>query len=253
VASAPLRSGGEVVGALTVGATDPERRYGERELRILEVLADVCVIALENATMRRQLERTVRAGVAALALAVDRRDSYTAHHAEQVVSLARTVGRRLGLDTAALVELDYAARLHDVGKIGVPDSILQKPGLLDAEEWLLMREHPVWGHDMLVRIPGLESVAKVVRHEHERWDGDGYPDGLRGDEIPLASRIIFACDAYHAMTSDRPYRAALTHEEALAELRAGAGSQFDPAVIDALLASLSRPPAAAPVRAAGTA
>ena len=137
-----------------------------------------------------------------------------------------------------MVELEFAARLHDVGKIAVPDPILRKPGPLAGREWETMRRHPEWGSGMLAKIPGLEAVAIVVRYHHERYDGRGYPDGLPGDCIPLASRIVAVCDAYNAIVADRPYSSGRVHEEALAELRAHAGTQFDPRVVDALLEAL---------------
>ncbi len=127
-----------------------------------------------------------------------------------------------------MAELAAVALLHDVGKIGIPDELLHKAGPLSDEEWKVMREHPVIGERILANVPGLEAVALAVRHEHERWDGDGYPDGLVGAEIPLASRIVLACDAWNALQSDRPYRAALPREDALAELRRCSGTQFDP-------------------------
>ena len=146
--------------------------------------------------------------------------------------------KRQGLPREQLGELQFAARLHDVGKIAVPDAVLRKEGPLEGAEWEIMRQHPAWGADMLCRVPGLKHVSRIVRHAHERWDGDGYPDRLRNDDIPLASRIIFACDAYNAMTSDRPYRNALRPWIAVSELRDGAGGQFDPEVVDALVSSL---------------
>ena len=144
----------------------------------------------------------------------------------------------MGLDGKALAEVEAGALLHDVGKIGIPDAILHKPGPLDAAEWALMREHPIIGERILLPLPGLGNVAKMVRHEHERWDGSGYPDGLAGDEIPLASRIVLACDTFNALVSDRPYRRALPVAGAVAELERCAGTQFDPAVIDALVGCL---------------
>ncbi|MDQ2676605.1 MAG: HD domain-containing protein, partial [Actinomycetota bacterium] len=122
--------------------------------------------------------------------------------------------------------------------IGIPDEILHKPGPLDEREWEIMREHPAIGERILRSMPGLGPIARIVRHEHERIDGGGYPDGLAGDEIPIGARIILACDAYHAMVSDRPYRKAMSHHEAMAELTANAGSQFDPEVIQALVGYL---------------
>ena len=134
----------------------------------------------------------------------------------------------------------HAALLHDIGKVGMPDRVLHKPGPLADEEWDVMREHPVIGERILRAIPGMGSVARIVRHEHERFDGTGYPDRLAGEEIPLGSRIILACDAYHAMTSDRPYRAAMAHDHAIAELARCAGSQFDPRIVAALVGHLGR-------------
>jgi HD-GYP domain-containing protein (c-di-GMP phosphodiesterase class II) len=144
------------------------------------------------------------------------------------------------LEPVALLELEFAARLHDVGKIQVPDAVLNKPGPLDSDESDVIRSHAAWGAATLSRIPGLEAVATLVRFHHERWDGSGYPDGLSGGRIPLGSRIISVCDAYGAMTCDRPYRGAMDSRDALREIRAGAGSQFDPAVVAALLDALGR-------------
>ena len=176
--------------------------------------------------------------VAALASALQERDQYTSDHSESVVDVAGRVGEALALDEEQISKLRTAALLHDIGKVGVPDEILHKPGPLDEHEWEIMRQHPIVGERILRAIPGLGGVAKIVRHEHERWDGRGYPDGLAGEEIPIGSRIILVCDAYHAMTSDRPYRAAMSHTDAVAELTRNAGSQFDPNVAEALVGYL---------------
>jgi HD-GYP domain-containing protein (c-di-GMP phosphodiesterase class II) len=183
--------------------------------------------------------------VEALAAAMDMRDRRTAQHSDDVVDLANRVGQLLELEQASLLELEFASRLHDVGKIQVPDAVLNKPGPLDPQENAVIRCHAAWGAETLSRIPGLEAVATIVRFHHERWDGAGYPDGLSGARIPLASRIISVCDAYGAMTCDRPYRAAMSNGEAMREIRAGAGSQFDPAVVTALIEALERDDAAA--------
>jgi diguanylate cyclase (GGDEF)-like protein len=176
--------------------------------------------------------------VAALASALSERDRYTGDHSESVVDLTARVGESLALDAAEIGQVRMAALLHDIGKVGVPDAILNKPGPLDDQEWEIMRQHPVIGERILRAIPGMGAIARIVRHEHERWDGGGYPDGLSAAEIPVGARIILACDAYHAMTSDRPYRAAMPHTEAMAELGANAGSQFDPQVVEALVGYL---------------
>ena len=181
----------------------------------------------------------VEAGVGALAKLLALRDGYTGGHAEEVVDLCDALAVRLGLDAEAVEELEMAARLHDLGKIGVPDVILHKPGRLTAEEWDVMRKHPGWGAEALAAVPGAGGVAAAVRGHHERWDGQGYPDGLAGEDIPMAARIIAVADAWHAMTSNRSYRRALDDEHARAELADGSGTQFDPRVADALVAVLA--------------
>jgi hypothetical protein len=234
-ASAPIAWHGAVKAALSVASTDPAVTLGDRELDALGQLVDLAGAALEQAEQRDNLEVMVRSSVELLAGAVDARDRDTRAHSDAVVDLATATGRRLGMGEGGIVELEFAARLHDVGKIAVPDSILLKPGPLTRSDWEIMRTHPEAGASMLRSVPELVVVAEIVRSAHERWDGTGYPDGLAGESIPVPSRIIFACDAYDAMMSDRPYRIALGHAAAVRELRAGAGSQFDPRVVEALL------------------
>jgi uncharacterized membrane protein len=230
----PIAWRDQVRGALAAGSVGGNG-FDARQLDVLARIAALGASALEQVEMREHLERAARAGVEALASAVDARDQYTAEHSEEVVELSKKVGRRLGLAGHDLTQLEYAARLHDVGKIGVPDAILHKPGPLDKDEWQIIHRHPIWGSEMLARVPELAGVAAIVRFEHERWDGGGYPDGLRGEQIPLAARIVFVCDAYNAMTSDRPYRSSVGPRVAVEELRAGAGSQFDPTAVEVLL------------------
>src|SRR4051812_33876747 len=224
----PVQADGTLYGVLAVDG-------GRADAATLEDLAALAGEIVARSDVRARLERTLRAGISALAELLDLRDGYTARDTGEVVELARLVGERLGLSADELAELAIAARVHDVGKIGVPDSILLKPGALDPDERAVMERHAVWGAETLARIPGLERVADTVRAHHERWDGQGYPSGLRGEAIPLQSRIIGACEAYRAMTSDRPYRGALGLERAVALLRAGSGTHFDPAVVDALV------------------
>jgi HD-GYP domain-containing protein (c-di-GMP phosphodiesterase class II) len=184
----------------------------------------------------------VLTSVRALVAAVHARDERTGEHSRAVVPLANGVARRLGLAPDEAATVQHVALLHDVGKIGIPDGVLLKPGPLSEREWSTMRRHPVIGERIVRGIEPLEHLARAIRAEHERWDGRGYPDGLAGHAIPLASRIVLACDAFHAMTSDRPYRAALPSGAALAELAGGAGTQFDPLVVDALIAEISSVP-----------
>ena len=179
-----------------------------------------------------------RDAIEALAVALLERDRYTGEHSEAVIDMSGAVARNLGLNSVEVQRVKSAALLHDIGKVAIPDEILHKPGPLTDDEWKLMKEHPVIGERILRVLPGLGTVARIVRHEHERWDGDGYPDGLAGEEIPLGSRIIIAADTYHAITSERPYRAARSHSEAVEELTRCAGTQFDPNVTAALIGHL---------------
>jgi putative nucleotidyltransferase with HDIG domain len=179
-----------------------------------------------------------RDAIEALAVALLERDRYTGEHSEAVIEMSGSVARNLGLNMPEVERVKSAALLHDIGKVAIPDEILHKPGPLTDDEWKLMKEHPVIGERILRVLPGLGNVARIVRHEHERWDGGGYPDGLAGTEIPLGSRIIIAADTYHAITSDRPYRAARSHSEAVEELTRCAGTQFDPTVTAALIGHL---------------
>jgi diguanylate cyclase (GGDEF)-like protein len=203
------------------------------------------ILALDNrrlvsVALRSQAERSAQhhASLLALTAALEARDGYTGRHGEETTSLTSQVAEALGLPADERREIDTVALLHDVGKIGTPNEILHKDGPLTEEEWVVMREHPVVGERILRQVPGFEAVATAVRHEHERWDGSGYPDGISGEEIPLASRIVLVCDAYHAMTSDRPYRRAMPIADAIAELERHAGTQFDPAVVRALVGLL---------------
>jgi diguanylate cyclase (GGDEF)-like protein len=162
------------------------------------------------------------------------------NHVLDVGALAREVAAELGIPEQEHAEIVHGAELHDVGKIAIPESILHKPGPLDDDEWVYMRRHTLIGERFLLSVPALRAVGRLVRSSHERWDGGGYPDGLRGEDIPLGARIISVCDAYDAMVTDRPYRRGTDPASALAELRRCAGSQFDPDVVDAFCAVMAR-------------
>jgi putative nucleotidyltransferase with HDIG domain len=194
--------------------------------------------ALDRTRLAGELESTFMTTLGALSDALENKDAYTAAHAREVEDLAERVGERLGLPEAEVRTVRYAALLHDIGKIGIPSEILNKPGSLTEEEFAQIKQHTVIGARMLERIPFFEHVHPLVRSAHERWDGRGYPDGLAAGEIPLGARIICACDAFHAMVSDRPYRAAMPVAEAVAELSRHSRRQFDPTVVDALVAEV---------------
>jgi HD-GYP domain-containing protein (c-di-GMP phosphodiesterase class II) len=220
-------------GALTL--LRPRMRRGRVLHETLDDLTALATEALRAAEAERRLAETLEASVGSLATLLGLRDGYTGRHSDTVVDLCEAVARRVGVTGAEMTQLHIAAHLHDLGKIGVPDQILHKPGPLDDAEWSIMREHPVWGAQALERIPGFEAAALAVRHHHERWDGTGYPDGLAAEAIPIGARVISVCDAYEAMTSHRPYREALPGPLARERIVAGTGSHFDPAAVWGLL------------------
>jgi two-component system cell cycle response regulator len=164
--------------------------------------------------------------------ALDEREPGFRQHLHDVAELATRLGEGVGLSGDELTELRLAAELHDVGKLAIPDAILRKPSALSPAEWEFIRRHTTIGQRILAGAPALHQIGDIVRSTHERWGGSGYPDGLRGEKIPRAARIIAICDAYSAMVTDRPYRAALTSRDALSELRRCAGSQFDPTLVE---------------------
>lgn len=242
--SVPLQSSdGRVYGTLCAASHASRGDLGERDVNFVRVIARLISETLEREELedeRRRLQDQAVAGQALIA-AVEARDSYTGRHSRTVVSLARQVSERLGLRPPEISTVEKVALLHDLGKLAIPDHILSKPGPLDDDEWEIMRRHPDVGAQVVRSIPGLAHLAAAIQAEHERWDGHGYPDGLVGEAIPIASRITLVCDAYDAMTSDRPYRAARPVVEARGELAAQAGAQFCPSCTEALLAALDRP------------
>jgi diguanylate cyclase (GGDEF)-like protein/putative nucleotidyltransferase with HDIG domain len=238
--AAPIRVDGEPWGVLELVHEHP-RELDFIDLLFADTIASAIGAAIHRAKLYAELEGTFMRTLAVLSDALEAKDSYTAAHAREVADLAVDVGSRLGMKPDELRTLSYGALLHDIGKIGVRGEILHKPGELTAAEYDEMKEHTVVGARMLERIPYFRDVHPLVRGSHERWDGDGYPDGLAGEAIPLGARIIAACDAFNAMTSDRPYRDALSPQQAAAELERCAGTQFDPAVIETLVAALDLP------------
>jgi HD-GYP domain-containing protein (c-di-GMP phosphodiesterase class II) len=236
-ATVPARWQGEVRGALFVEG-GAEREFGARELELLGELATTAGAALGHVEGRGQVLSLLRARLGKLAGALGAHDAGTAIHSERVVEWSCALGERLRLSMPDLLELELGARFHDLGKVRVPPAVLRKPAALDAGERVLLNRHPVWGAEVLEGVPGLEPVATIVRFHHEWWNGCGYPDGLARDRIPLASRVIAVCDAYHAMTSQRPYRKALPPAAAASELCARAGSQFDPAIVQCFVMML---------------
>ena len=237
----PLLARGSLLGVLAVFTRRPWDLLGEDEA-FLEALVGQSALALDNLRVLRDLQKSQRELEAAYELtlwgwakAVELRDQETAGHTERVTALTLRLAKALGVPEEDLDDLRRGAILHDVGKIAIPDSILLKPGPLTEEEWAVMKLHPVYAYEWLSGIPFLKKALEVPYAHHERWDGSGYPRGLKGLEIPLSARIFAVADVYDALTSDRPYRKAWPKEKALAYIREEAGKQFDPEVVEAFL------------------
>lgn len=238
---APLRGkDGNLLGVICGFSHEPTPDLSDRDADLLTFLGSLVTETIERDEDEAR-ERTAEiefSGVSALVAALEARDHYTGEHSRGVVELATSVAVRLGRSEEEVAAIEQVAILHDIGKVAIPDSILLKPSPLTDAEWMLMRQHPAVGERIVASTETLAHLAPAIRAEHERYDGRGYPDGLEGELIPMISRITLACDAYHAMTSNRPYRRAMSQADAVEELRRNAGSQFDPRVVDALMAEL---------------
>jgi diguanylate cyclase (GGDEF)-like protein len=234
----PLLVGSRVWGA--IGCMAGSGSLDALDVELVAAVADHLSAAIRAGDLYEQLTQSMIGTAEALATALEAKDQYTADHARSIAELAVDVGRELDLPESAIEDLRYGGIFHDVGKIAVPDYLINKPGPLTEEEFEVVKEHPAKGAEILAPVPFLYGVRTIVRHAHEHYDGSGYPEGLRGEQIPLGARIVLAVDAYHAMTSDRPYRAAMSHAEALEELESCAGTQFDPEVVETLLIVLKR-------------
>jgi putative nucleotidyltransferase with HDIG domain len=230
-----LSSRGKLLGLIAVSST---KRGAFSEPGQLELFIDItnqAAVAVDNAEMYTRLEETFWSTIRSLAEAIDAKDSYTRGHSDRVAEYAEALTRKLDLGDEMLNAVRCAGYLHDIGKIGIPDAILLKPGKLTDDEYRQIMNHPKLSHKIIEPVEFPYEVKPFVRHHHERIDGSGYPDGLVGEDIPLGARIIGIADAYEAMTSDRPYRKALSIDSALEELRRCSGTQFDSGLVAAFL------------------
>jgi HD-GYP domain-containing protein (c-di-GMP phosphodiesterase class II) len=234
--SIPLPVKSKPIGVLTLHATGQTEPFNDYNIKFLNILAGETAVMLNNMELFDDLQTFYLEMVQTLARAVDSKDAYTHEHSDRARSKARQLAGELKLPEQMIRYIEYAALLHDIGKIGIDDAILLKPGKLTTEEYEVMKRHPIIGHQILAPIKFLGPVAQMVLHHQEWYNGQGYPQALKGDEIPLGARIVAVIDAWDAMTSDRPYRKALGRDIAIGELKKGAGTQFDPKVVEAFLA-----------------
>lgn len=249
VICAPVEAGGSVLGALYLDAAASRQQFSQEDMELLGAIARHAGLALHRAELIDSLERLFEGAIETLVAAVEAKDIYTYGHSARVAKLARRIAGAMGLPEGEQEKLKLAGLLHDIGKIGIPEAVLSQRGSLTDDEWAYVRSHPQIG-ESIIRQMGSERVVELcslVRNHHERLDGSGYPDGLKGDTIPLGARILAVADAYDAMRSNRPYRAPYTAREAIAELRQNAGKQYDPLAIEALAELRSEaPPASGP-------
>ena len=236
----PLAHHEVTFGTINVSYLGEERRLGKDELQLLSTLSSQASLAIANARLVESIRESYLRTIRALASAVDAKDSYTAGHCENVAHYATLIAAELGLSRSTIEEIRVGGILHDIGKIGIDDSILKKASRLDALEFEVMKGHPEKGYEILKDAGMGRATLDAVRHHHERVDGLGYPDGLRGDDIPIAARIVLVADAFDAMITDRVYRRGMPVDVAVEELRRYQGSQFDESCIDALCRALER-------------
>jgi len=236
----PLIVRGKTIGVLEVLDRLDGSDFAEEDLEALLAVGSIAGMAIDNTWLHRSVEEGYKSTIRALAAAVDAKDRYTCGHSRRVMEYALAAGKALSLPEEELEVLEYGATLHDIGKIGIPDSILAKPGPLRTEERKIIRQHPLIGASIIEGIPFLKEARRLVVHHHERYDGSGYPHGLQGEEIPVVTRLLAVADVFDTLTTNRSYRSPLGNREALDELVRCSGSQFCPAAVDAFISGFRR-------------
>ncbi len=231
----PLIVQERAIGCVQLEDHDQQRDYQNQEIFMAQMLANQAAVALENARLYEELEDAYIQTIIALANTVDIRDTYTHDHSQRIAILAQETGEAIGISNTDLENLRWGALLHDIGKIGIPDEILRKPGNLTTDEFEIIKKHPALGAAIIAPVKKLAPVVPIIRAHQEKYDGTGYPDGLAGEQIPISARILAVVDAYIAITDERVYRKGRTHEEAIEELLRCAGTQFDPAIVDTFI------------------
>ncbi|MGD1117916.1 MAG: HD domain-containing phosphohydrolase [Dehalococcoidales bacterium] len=235
---APLTVNHQILGVMEVLNKRDGTTFGEQDLEALVSVATMTAMAIESSRTHQTMLEAYKSTIRALAGAIDAKDQYTKGHSLRVMEYIVKAGAVLCLSNEELELLEYAGMMHDIGKIAVDSSIINKPGPLSPEEWAIMQKHPETGADLCQEIPFLEKTSEIILSHHEKYNGSGYPNGYKGDDIPLGSRLLAVAEAFDTMTTDHSYRAAMSVEEAVKELNAYAGSQFCPVAVKALISAL---------------
>jgi HD-GYP domain-containing protein (c-di-GMP phosphodiesterase class II) len=235
---APLMVNRKTIGVIEVINKLGGNQFSEQDMETLVAVAATAAMAIENSRLHQSVLDGYKSTIKALAAAIDAKDPYTRGHSQRVVEYALLTGKALSLSSEDLEVLEYAGILHDVGKIGIPENILGKPEALTDEEYIIIKRHPIISSDIIADIPFLNDAISLVLHHHERYDGKGYPDGLKGELIPLGARILAVADAFDAMTTDRPYRKAMNKKEAIQQLHLCSGSQLCPTTVTAFVSNI---------------
>jgi HD-GYP domain-containing protein (c-di-GMP phosphodiesterase class II) len=233
--SVPLRGKSKTIGVLNINAAREIKSFDDRDVRLLTILADQAAMLFDNLELYKGIQGFYFEMINTLARMIDAKDSYTHDHADRAYKYAVRIAQNMKLPEAITTHIGYAALMHDIGKIGIEETILKKPGKLTPEETAIIRQHPQIGNKIISPVTFLAPVAPMVLYHQEWYNGNGYPEGLSGEEIPLGARIVAVIDSYDAMTSDRPYRKSLSQEYAINELQKGAGIQFDPNIVNVFI------------------
>ncbi len=231
----PLKTPKRILGALNLVRAQNSISFSNVDLEIINVLASQASISIENARLYQNIRENYLKTISGFALAVEAKDKYTHGHSENVMKYTVILAQQLGLSPNDIEQIKYAGLLHDIGKIGVDEAILNKPGKLTLEEFEQIKKHPELGSRILANVPFFESLIPLIRHHHEYYNGEGYPDGLANEQIPFGARILSVADSFEAMTSNRPYRKAMSHDTAYEIIKKGKNSQFDPYIVDAFI------------------
>ncbi len=239
IIAVPLISKGNIIGVGEVLNKKGKRNFDKHDLELFEALGNQIAVAIENASLYKQLDELFLSSIGAIVEAVDAKDPYTRGHSGRVTQYSMMIGEELKIGKEGLKELEVCALLHDVGKIGVPDKILGKPGKLTSREFSHMKRHPAFGASIVEPIAKLKKLSPSILHHHEHYDGTGYPKGLKGKRIPFYARIICIADSFDAMTTDRPYRKKSSKKKALFELERYSGTQYDPKLVKAFVKSFN--------------